>query len=207
MGDMWGPGAVIGVSVALLLCGCGTSTGPGADSAPGSVSAERPTQTTRTDAPSVVISVVPVGSPAPGGRAPYAWINGPYVVRSGRTIELDGSGSYARSGPLLSYEWDLNGDGHYDLTTATSVAHHRFTAEFSGLLGLRVTDLRGRTATATTHLAVSSDGDETPTAEDNCPTRGNPGQEDHDHDGLGDVCDPTPGWSAHDAPGVSETHD
>ncbi len=37
---------------------------------------------------------------------------------------------------------------------------------------------------------ADSDGDGIPDADDNCPADANPGQEDHESDGLGDACDP-----------------
>lgn len=40
--------------------------------------------------------------------------------------------------------------------------------------------------------APDTDGDGVPDDTDNCPNDANPNQEDADHDGLGDVCDPTP---------------
>src|SRR3954454_16061367 len=51
-------------------------------------------------------SVLPVRPSASAvAAAPYAWINGPYVVRLGKSLELDGSGSYAREGALVTYAW------------------------------------------------------------------------------------------------------
>lgn len=185
-------------ALALVVAGCGQ----GADNFRATRgSTEQP----RPSAPVASVSVVPVGTPAadPSG-APYAWINGPYVTRVGKAVELDGSGSYARDGVLVSYEWDFDGDGVYDERLASATVVHRWSAEFSGLLRLRVTDSEGRQQVATTHLSVSGDGDEVPTAEDNCPEVANPGQDDEDHDGVGDQCDRTPGWPTQDAPGVSE---
>jgi len=39
---------------------------------------------------------------------------------------------------------------------------------------------------------LDSDGDGVPDYQDNCPNDANADQKDSDHDGLGDVCDPTP---------------
>jgi hypothetical protein len=200
-----------------LIAGCGQQTSQTAFDT-------EPTSTTPTGAggqpdqsgqgpspgrpPGVQISVLPVGPPASRrGHAPYAWINDAYVVRTGRRATIDGSGSYARDGILVSYAWDFDDDGVVDATTLSPTVTHRFTRPYSGLVVLQVTDSRGRTATATAHLAVSDDGDEAPAADDTCPHADNPGQEDYDHDGIGDVCDPTPGWPTEDASGVTESND
>jgi lysophospholipase L1-like esterase len=137
---------------------------------------------------------------------PYAWINGPYVARVGASIVLDGSGSYAVQGTPVSYEWDFDGDGAFDQTTTSSTVVHAFATAYSGVLTLRVTDSAGRSSLATTHLGITDDGDETPSAQDNCPDIDNQGQEDYDGDGVGDMCDATPGWEQPDQDGVVEGH-
>ncbi|MGY2875611.1 lysophospholipase L1-like esterase [Marmoricola sp. URHA0025 HA25] len=137
-------------------------------------------------------------------KKPYAWINGPYVAKVGSTLALDGSGSYATDGSIASYEWDFDSDGTFDQTTTTPTVSHTFSTAYSGLATLRVTDTSGRTALATTHLGITDDGDETPAASDNCPSIDNQGQEDYDQDGVGDMCDDTPGWPTTDADGVTE---
>ncbi|MBN1444353.1 MAG: hypothetical protein JXA90_16700, partial [Planctomycetes bacterium] len=48
-------------------------------------------------------------------------------------------------------------------------------------------------------LSADTDGDGVPDGEDNCPERYNPGQEDANGDGVGDVCDSL--WSYHFRPG------
>jgi hypothetical protein len=62
-------------------------------------------------------------------RAPVARITGPRTVRVGRTIVLD---ARASSDPdrldVLSYAWDLDGDGRFDDATGP-------TARFKGVRG------------------------------------------------------------------------
>jgi len=138
-------------------------------------------------------------------QRPYAWAGGPYVTHVGEPVTFDARGSYAISGTIVKYEWDVDGDGTYDLSNAGGAVQHTYTGEFSGFLGVRVTDSQGREAIATVPTTASRDGDTVPELDDNCPDSANSGQEDEDKDGVGDPCDPTPGFATADLPGVSES--
>lgn len=138
---------------------------------------------------------------------PFAWIQGPYVIKVGDSLTLDARGSYASSGSITSYEWDFDGDGTYDQTTTEGQVTHTFPSEMDGHVALRVTQTDGRTAVATTPIMVTDDGDSTPAASDNCPLVYNYSQSDYDQDGLGDECDPDPGYPTADKPGVTEETD
>ena len=135
---------------------------------------------------------------------PFAWVQGGGVIRAGDSLVVDASASYATSGRIVSYEWDFDGDGAYDQTTATPRVEHVFPDERDGVVGVRVTQSDGRSATAASPLMVTDDGDQTPRESDSCPDVDNWGQTDYDSDGVGDECDPTPGLPADDAAGVSE---
>lgn len=135
---------------------------------------------------------------------PFAWIQGPYVVKAGDSLTLDARASYATSGSITSYEWDFDGDGTYDQTTTEAQVTHTFPHETDGHLALRVTQSDGRTAVATTPIMVTDDGDSTPAESDNCPLVYNYSQSDYDQDGIGDECDPDPGYPTADKPGVTE---
>lgn len=135
---------------------------------------------------------------------PFAWLDGPYNRAIGAPLTLDARGSYSKNGNITSYEWDLNGDGDFEVSSTSPTLEHAWDAAYSGLVGVRVTDSTGATSMATTKLDVSIDGDGVPDDADNCPTVYNYGQTDYDGDGIGDACDDTHGIPTERQPGVFE---
>lgn len=125
---------------------------------------------------------------------PSAWIAHAVQGKVGTPLTLSALGSYSTDGSALTYEWDVDGDGTFDRTTAEPTITHSYGSAAAGLVTLRVTDGVGETALATIALLVTRDGDDITDAQDNCPDEYNVDQVDADGDGLGDACDETPGY-------------
>jgi glucose/arabinose dehydrogenase len=85
------------------------------------------------------------------------------------TVSFDASGSTdADAGDTLSYAWDLDADGGYDDSTAVRPSF-TYTTAGERRVGLRVTDSRGATGTATVTVTA---GDTPPTARIAAPSTG-----------------------------------
>jgi lysophospholipase L1-like esterase len=136
---------------------------------------------------------------------PFASIQGPYLAKAGSTLTLDASASFATDGPIVRYEWDLDDDGFYEHSTTDATLSHYFPNETNITIRLRVTGPNGVYDVATTTLTITDDGDRVPRESDNCPDVANQDQSDADADGVGDLCDSTPGLLTKDKSGVTQT--
>ena len=50
---------------------------------------------------------------------PFSWLDGPYNRAIGESLTLDARGSYSKNGNITSYEWDLNGDGDFEVSSTS----------------------------------------------------------------------------------------
>lgn len=134
---------------------------------------------------------------------PFGWIQGPYVIKTGETLELDARGSYAVDGTVSEIAWDLDGDSIFETPSSGLLHQHLFSTEFSGTIGIRITDTNGNVGYGSTQLDVTPDGDTVSQSIDNCPSVANPDQFDSDGDGVGDDCDDDIGWPTERPEGVT----
>ena len=128
-------------------------------------------------------------APVPGVRM-RADVIGQNLVRAGEPLELDASSSYTSTGHIRRWQWDLDGDGHYEIDSATPEISRTLTRLGKNQAHLRITDTTGTSDTLTFPIHVTRDGDGVPDNQDNCPTIANQDQTDTDHNGVGDACDP-----------------
>ena len=84
---------------------------------------------------------------------PVADAGGPYAGYEGSVITFDASSSHDPDGSVATYEWDLDGDGNYDDGTGVT-ATHTWLDDYSGIVGVKVTDNDGLTSTDTTSITI-----------------------------------------------------
>ena len=125
----------------------------------------------------------------PGVRM-RADVIGQNLVRAGESLESDASSSYTSIGRVHRWQWDLDGDGHYEIDSATPEITRTLKQLGKYRAHLRITDTTGTSDTLTFPIHVTRDGDGIPDPRDNCPTIANPEQVDSEHNGVGDACDP-----------------
>jgi hypothetical protein len=85
--------------------------------------------------------------------APTADAGGPYTGAQGAIIGLDGSGSTDPNGDIVSYDWDLDGDGVFDDASGITPDYASARAGVFSIR-LRVRDVKGASDSATTTVTV-----------------------------------------------------
>ncbi|HEX5713921.1 MAG TPA: PKD domain-containing protein [Solirubrobacterales bacterium] len=81
----------------------------------------------------------------------------PNPVLSGSNTVLNASGSKDPDGTVAKYEWDLDGNGTFEINSgSTSSTTRSFAASGERTVGLRVTDNQGATATTTRVITVTN---------------------------------------------------
>jgi YD repeat-containing protein len=79
----------------------------------------------------------------------------PNPTTAGSTVTFNGSASKDPDGTIAQYEWDLDGNGTYETNTGTTATTSlKYATATEPVVGLRVTDNRGATATTTKTLVV-----------------------------------------------------
>jgi len=68
-----------------------------------------------------------------------------YEANEGAGVTFDASGSADSDGSIVLYEWDFDGDGAYDASSAEPTITHIYGDDYSGKVFLRVTDDEGLT--------------------------------------------------------------
>ena len=89
-------------------------------------------------------------------RPPIADANGPYSGSEGSPITFNATGSIDNDGTIVFYEWDWDNDGSYDESSTSPLINHTWPDDFSGTVGLRVTDDDGLTDTDTASVTVQN---------------------------------------------------
>ncbi len=103
-----------------------------------------------------------IGNACDTNLSPVANAGSPYTGIEGQAITLNGNGSTDSDGSIDLYQWDVNNDGSYELSSTSSTQGYTYTSQGTYTIKLKVTDNLGATNEATTTAAIS---DTSPTAD------------------------------------------
>ena len=78
----------------------------------------------------------------------------PTAPEPGESVSFDASGSIDSDGTIVQYDWDFDGDGTYETSTADPTVSHSYTTGGDRPVTVRTTDDDGTTDTATTTVTV-----------------------------------------------------
>jgi cyanophycinase len=109
-------------------------------------------------------AIVLIPSVLSGAPAPVANAGPDRTVGVDEEVTFDGSGSYAKKGSIVSYEWDFGDTG----TAPGMIVTHTYSSANTYTVTLTVTDSYGNSDTDTAIITVTS-GDNTPPVADAGP--------------------------------------
>ncbi len=101
---------------------------------------------------------------ASAAAAPSADAGGPYTGYIDGPTLLSAAASVSPLGRPLTYEWDTDDDGIYDLSTEEPVIPTTWTTPYEGSIELRVTDSEGLVGLAQTSIVVNEEAPAPPSA-------------------------------------------
>ncbi|SLM29950.1 hypothetical protein MTBBW1_2030040 [Desulfamplus magnetovallimortis] len=130
---------------------------------------------------------------APENLLPIADNRDTYFGIINDPIIFDASNSFDFDGNIVLYEWDWNNDGRFDDSTSNDTISHTWTAPYSGVVILKITDNNGGTNTdqALVEIVPCSDSDNDTICDevDNCLLTPNTDQSDSNNNGIGNACE------------------
>lgn len=74
----------------------------------------------------------------------------------GDEFTFDARGSYSLNGTELSFDWDLNGDGDFEIIDGAEIVNTHYDAPFSNYIQVRVTDGSGSSSTMAALVTVAA---------------------------------------------------
>ena len=99
----------------------------------------------------------PVGIAVVGNRPPRATLTvAPEVVPGGDLVGFDASGSSDPEGRRMSYEWDLDGNGAFEVRSDSPTVARRYDTSAALTVRVRVEDQHGAAAQAAAALTVDA---------------------------------------------------
>lgn len=87
---------------------------------------------------------------------PIVVVNGPYTGTEASPITFDATGSYDHDGDSLTYEWDLNNDGIFEVSSSEPTVTYTWKDDYAGTFLLKVTDEKGLSDAASTTVTVNN---------------------------------------------------
>jgi PKD repeat protein len=87
---------------------------------------------------------------------PIAKANGPYTGNEASSVTFDASGSSDPDNDPLIYEWDLNSDGVFEISSSEPTTTHKWEDDYTGTILLKVTDEKGLSDTASTTVTINN---------------------------------------------------